>query len=62
MLRLKYWRKIIQMKKNRLTKIAYLEEIKKERKNSWAKKNEKYSKTIWVGKILEKPVASDSRK
>ena len=39
MLILRYWRKIIFMKKNRLTKIAYLEELKKERKNSWAKQS-----------------------
>jgi len=34
MFRLGYWRKIILMKKNRFTKIAYFEEIEKERKNS----------------------------
>ena len=29
------------MKKNRLTKISYMDEIKKERKNTWAKQTKK---------------------
>ena len=36
MMRLRYWRKIILMEKTRTTKIAYQEEIKKGRSNSWA--------------------------
>merc|ERR1712141_674441 len=36
MMRLRYWRKIILMKKTRSTKRAYQEEIKRGRINSWA--------------------------
>ena len=50
MLRLRYWRKIISMKKNRLTKIAYSEEIKKERKISWAKQTKKILKMYGLEK------------
>ena len=51
MLQIRYWSQILLMNKTRTTKIAYQEEIKKERKNSWAKQTREILKFYGLEKF-----------
>merc|ERR1719273_612950 len=50
-MRLRYWRKFILMEKSRTTKIAYSEEIKKKRTNSWAQQTKQTLIKYKMGKF-----------
>jgi len=62
MLRLRYWRKIILMNKNRLTKIAYKEEIKKSKTEIMGNTDKRNIKEIQIKKVLEKSNATNKRR
>merc|ERR1712083_521272 len=53
MLRLRFWRKILRMKKERLPKKIYRKEIEENRKNSWTTETKEILKTIGLQECWE---------
>ena len=59
-LRLRYWRKILRMKKERLTKKIYRKEIKENRKDSWTAKTKEILKDIGLYESWESQYTAET--